>query len=79
MPGKKKRFSPAPLDSRCDPWYTARMDNTTNPNDDMETPDYNEDLFLQENWPEWQSDPEEDYEADIYPRDHEDQYPEFDE
>jgi hypothetical protein len=36
------------------------MDNT-NPNDDMEEPIYNEDLFLQENWPEWVSDPEADY------------------
>jgi hypothetical protein len=28
------------------------MMNPTTPDDDMEHPDYNEDLFLQENWPE---------------------------
>ena len=28
------------------------MTNPTTPDDDMEYPDYNEDLFLQENWPE---------------------------
>ena len=28
------------------------MKNPTTPGDDMEHPEYNEDLFLQENWPE---------------------------
>ena len=32
--------------------YNPGMMNPTTPDDDMEHPDYNEDLFLQENWPE---------------------------
>lgn len=36
------------------------MKNPTTPaDDDMEYPDYNEDLFLQENWPETDSEPPE--------------------
>jgi hypothetical protein len=37
---------------------------TPTPDDDMECPDYNEDLFLPENWPEtdgeWENTPDHD-------------------
>jgi len=40
------------------------MKNPTDENE-MEHPDYNEDCFLQENWPEWEG-PEPDYGRDWY-------------
>ena len=53
------------------------MDNTTNNPADFDQNGDGEDM----DWWEYQTScyPEEDYEGDIYPRHHEDPYPEFDE